>query len=133
MSLRNTWRFTYKGKDLLPAAQAMVAYHQQHVEYWTGELGLFDQEIRDHAVKLSELGATGGAGFRIDLDVVLAEQYNVVIEQYNVAMSNVRTHTCQRDLYQQFVLAFGQNLDQDLDLDVDDISFFRISAGPPDD
>lgn len=117
--MRQSWKFQYRGDQVLAAAVKKLGYHQDRLKSWQEESLKADKDLRATGLEFREMAITGGAR----VDAVLDPQKQ---SRLNECRSKVTEHKTASEGYERWARVLTANQDQLLELDIDDATYFGL-------
>jgi hypothetical protein len=119
MGQRTTWKFAYRGADLIAPTQEKVDYHRERLDWWTKEQDYTVEEVRGKGIVLHEQPMTGGYRAQVLIDPTYQQRLDE-------CAAKVQEHRRELEVYEMYLRAFQLNRDDLLQLDAEDLRYFGL-------
>lgn len=122
---RNEWTFAYRGDAVGGAAKAKRIYHEGRVAYWKAEHESAKETLRSTGIEIREydhghLSNRTAGGIQVVSDPAL-------LDRVESTARKVQDHLKRVDDYRSYEVAGLANPTAELELHVDDITFFGLA------
>lgn len=125
MTERTKHRFQFPADQIAKAAEAEATYHAGRVAYWQDELEKSWKIVADTAfVKVTKHQHTGGWSPSVVVDYGDPDAY----QRMGQAGAKIQSHEQARDRYKSDADVYATQESRVYDLDLEDVSHFRLNG-----